>query len=206
MNQNLTELCVILDRSGSMGGLENDTIGGFNGFVKKQAEMGQTSLTTILFDDRYEILHNGVDARNITLTDREYFTRGSTALLDAVGKTINDVGRRLNETSEESRPGKVIFVITTDGLENASREFSYDDVKRMITHQTEKYGWEFIFMGANIDVAEEGDKLGIKADQSFSFASTSKGLREMYSKVYSICESIREDRPTKKKKTITSKT
>jgi len=206
MNQNLTEIVFILDRSGSMEGLENDTIGGFNGFVKKQAEMGQTGLTTVLFDDRYEILHNGVDARNVTLTDRDYFTRGSTALLDAVGKTINDVGKRLNETAEEARPGKVIFVITTDGLENASRKFSYDEVKRMITHQTEKYGWEFIFMGANIDVAEEGDKLGIKADQSFSFASTSKGLCEMYSKAYSICESIREDRPTKKKKTITSRT
>jgi len=206
MNQNLTEIVFILDRSGSMGGLENDTIGGYNGFVKKQAEMGQTSLTTVLFDDRYEILHNGIDARNVTLTDREYFTRGSTALLDAVGKTINDVGKRLNETAEERRPGKVIFVITTDGLENASRKFSYDDVKKMITHQTEKYGWEFIFMGANIDVAEEGDKLGIKADQSFSFASTSKGLHAMYSRAYSMCESIREDSPTKKKKTVTSRT
>jgi len=206
MNQNLTELCVILDRSGSMEGLENDTIGGFNGFVKKQAEMGQTSLTTVLFDDKYEILHNGVDARNITLTDREYFTRGSTALLDAVGKTINDVGKRLYETAEEARPGKVIFVITTDGLENASHEFSYDEVKRMITHQTEKYGWEFVFMGANIDVAEEGDKLGIKADRSFAFESTTKGVHRMYSRVASLCESIREPDSTKKKTKITSKT
>jgi uncharacterized protein YegL len=206
MNQDLTEIVFILDRSGSMGGLENDTIGGFNGFVKKQAEAGQTSLTTVLFDDRYEILHNGVDARNITLTDREYFTRGSTALLDAVGKTINDVGRRLNETAEETRPGKVIFVITTDGLENASREFSYDEVKRMITHQTEKYGWEFVFMGANIDVAKEGNKLGIKDTQSFAFASTTVGLCEMYSKVSAICGNIRESKPTKKKTIATLKT
>jgi len=206
MNQNLTEIVFILDRSGSMQGLENDTIGGFNGFVKKQAETGQTSLTTVLFDDRYEILHNGIEARNVTLTNREYFTRGSTALLDAVGKTINDVGKRLNETAEVARPGNVIFVITTDGLENASRKFSYDEVKKMITHQTEKYGWEFIFMGANIDVAEEGDKLGIKADRSFSFASTSKGVRMLYSRVDSLCESIRVTDSTKKKTKITSKT
>jgi uncharacterized protein YegL len=204
MNQNLTEIVFILDRSGSMGGLENDTIGGFNGFVKKQAEAGQTSLTTVLFDDRYEILHNGIDAKHVTLTDSEYFTRGSTALLDAVGKTINDVGRRLNETAEELRPGKVIFVITTDGLENASRKFGYDEVKRMITHQTEKYSWEFVFMGANIDVIEEGDKLGIKADRSFAFASTSEGLCDMYSEVNMLCCSIRESKPKKKKKAITS--
>jgi len=205
MNRNLTEIIFILDRSGSMGGLENDTIGGFNGFVKKQMEAGKTSLTTVLFDDRYEILHNGVDVGNVTLTDREYFTRGSTALLDAVGKTINDVGKRLNETAEEARPGKVIFVITTDGLENASREFSYDEVKRMITHQTEKYGWEFVFMGANIDVAEEGDKLGISADRSFAFKSTTRGICAMFSDVDALCDSIREIKPKKKKKTITSK-
>jgi len=206
MNQNLTEIVFILDRSGSMGGLENDTIGGFNGFVKKQAEAGQTSLTTVLFDDKYEILHNGVDADNVTLTDREYFIRGSTALLDAVGKTINDVGKRLYEMAEESRPGKVIFVITTDGLENASRKFSYNKVKKMITHQTEKYGWEFVFMGANIDVAKEGDKLGIVADQSFSFTSTSKGIGKMFSDAVVCCCELREDRPTKKKTRITSKT
>jgi len=206
MNQNLTEIVFILDRSGSMEGLENDTIGGFNGFVKKQAEMGQTSLTTVLFDDKYEILHNGVDAGNVKLTNREYFTRGSTALLDAVGKTINDVGNRLSETAEEARPGKVIFVITTDGLENASREFSYNEVKRMITHQTEKYGWEFVFMGANIDVAKEGDRLGIKAKQSFSYASTSIGLSEMYSKADSLCCCLRAGRPTQKKTKTTSKT
>jgi len=204
MNQNLTEIVFILDRSGSMQGLENDTIGGFNGFVKKQAETGQTSLTTVLFDDKYEILHNGVNAGNVKLTDSEYFTRGSTALLDAVGKTINDVGKRLNEAAENARPGKVIFVITTDGLENASRKFSYKKVKKMITHQTEKYGWEFIFMGANIDVAKEGDKLGIKADRSFAFDSTSEGVSKMYSKSASICEGIREGRSAKKKTKITS--
>jgi len=200
MNQNLTEIVFILDRSGSMNGLENDTIGGFNGFVKKQAEAGQTSLTTVLFDDKYEILHNGIDARDITLTEREYFTRGSTALLDAVGKTINDVGKRLDNTPEDSRPGKVIFVITTDGLENASREFSYDQVKNMITHQTEKYNWEFIFMGANIDFAKEGGKLGISADRSFGWTANSAGVNVMYRSVAALCNTIRTDKPKQNKK------
>jgi uncharacterized protein YegL len=200
MNQSLTEIVFILDRSGSMNGLENDTIGGFNGFVKKQAEAGQTSLTTVLFDDQYEILHNGIDARDIMLTEREYFTRGCTALLDAVGKTINDVGKRLNEKPEASRPGKVIFVITTDGLENASKEFSYDEVNKMIAHQSEKYNWEFIFMGANIDVVKEGAKLGIKADRSFNFTTSSAGISSMYAKVACLCGTIRNDNPKQRKK------
>jgi uncharacterized protein YegL len=201
MNQNLTEIVFILDRSGSMNGLENDTIGGFNGFIKKQAEMGLTSLTTVLFDDKYEILHNGINANNVFLTNNEYFTRGTTALLDAVGKTINDVGTRLDETSEDLRPGKVIFVITTDGLENASRIFSYDKVKGMITHQSEKYGWEFIFMGANIDVAQEGSKLGIRADRSLCFEASSEGLYTMYDCAMAVCGEIRTPKSRKKKVT-----
>jgi uncharacterized protein YegL len=195
MNKNLTEIVFILDRSGSMSGLENDTIGGFNSFVKKQAEMGLTNLTTILFDNKYEILHNGVNAKNVKLTNREYFTRGNTALLDAVGKTINDVGKRLNETPEAQRPGKVIFIITTDGLENASEKFSYNDVKRMISHQSEKYSWEFIFMGANIDAVDEGNKLGIQADHSLNYESNSKGIAAMYGTVTSMTGSIRTNKP-----------
>ena len=199
MNQDLTEIVFILDRSGSMEGLEKETIGGFNGFVKQQAKIGPTCLTTVLFDDKYEILHNGIDAGDVVLTDREYFTRGYTALLDAVGKTINNVGSRLSETPEASRPGKVIFVITTDGMENASHEFSHTKVKSMITHQTEKYGWEFIFMGANIDVAEEGGKLGVAVDRSVSFAASSKGVSRMYEEACCMCESIRTPNPRKKK-------
>jgi len=191
MNQNLTEIVFILDRSGSMSGLENDTIGGFNGFVKKQAEAGQTCLTTVLFDDKYEILHNSVNAAEVVLSENEYFTRGSTALLDAVGKTINDVGIRLNATPEAGRPGKVIFVITTDGLENASREYSYNDVKKMITHQHEKYNWDFVFMGANIDVAEEGDKLGIKVGHSFVFQANPLGLKQMFGSASLACLNLR---------------
>jgi hypothetical protein len=191
MNQNLTEIVFILDRSGSMGGLENDTIGGFNSFVKKQAETGPTNLTTVLFDDKYEILHNGIDAGTAVLTEHEYYTRGSTALLDAIGKTINKVGKRLDKTPETRRPGKVIFVITTDGLENASMKFSYDEVKQMITHQSKKYSWEFIFMGANIDVVREGNKLGIKANRAFGFKPDSIGCGVMYSITNGLCESIR---------------
>ncbi|MCL2833405.1 MAG: hypothetical protein FWD78_09575 [Treponema sp.] len=135
MDQNLTEIVFILDRSGSMSGLEKDMFGGFNGFVKKQAEIGRTTLTTVLFDDKYEILHYGIDARNVYITGNEYFTRGSAALLDAIGKSIIDVGKRLNETPEALRPGKVLFVITTNGLENASQIYSYKEVRDMITHQ-----------------------------------------------------------------------
>jgi len=197
MNNNLTEIIFILDRSGSMGGLENDTIGGFNGFVKKQAEIGQTTLTTVLFDDRYEILHNGVNAKDVFLTENEYFTRGSTALLDAIGKTINNVGERLNETPENSRPGKVIFVITTDGLENASKTYSYDRIKKMITHQTEKYNWEFIFMGANIDSAAEGNRLGINADSTFNFTADETGVDLMYCSVSTECSNRRKSKPAK---------
>jgi len=203
MNQNLTEIVFILDRSGSMAGLENDTIGGFNGFVKNQAAQGQTSLTTVLFDDRYEILHNGIDAGDVVLTGEEYFTRGNTALLDAVGKTINDVGKRLRETPEDQRPGKVIFVITTDGLENASRKFGYDEVKRMITHQTEKYKWEFIFMGANIDAVAEGGKLGIYAERSLGWAASPAGVREMYIGAALALQEVRNPKPAKKKVTKT---
>lgn len=183
MNQNLTEIIFLLDRSGSMSGLENDTIGGYNGFLKSQCKLGQTLLTTVLFDDRYEILHNGVDASNVTLTEKEYYTRGATALLDAIGKTILDVGFRLSHIPEENHPGKVIFVITTDGLENASKEFSYDQVSDMITLQQRIYHWEFIFMGANIDVAKESHKLGINPQMAFRYEASGVGTGKMFKQV-----------------------
>jgi uncharacterized protein YegL len=180
MNKNVTEIIFLLDRSGSMGGLESDTIGGFNAFVKKQSELGETLLTTVLFDDEYEVLWNGVDAKIAKLTDKEYYVRGCTAVLDAVGKTILEVGHRLSRTDEAERPGKVIFVITTDGLENASIEFTYAKVKELIKHQQEKYSWEFIFMGANIDAAKEADSLGIEADNAFKFEASEVGVEKMY--------------------------
>ncbi len=183
MNQNLTEIIFLLDRSGSMSGLENDTIGGFNGFLKTQCKLGSTLLTTVLFDDKYEILHNGVDASTVTLTEKEYFTRGSTALLDAVGKTILDVGFRMSHIPEENRPGKIIFVITTDGMENASKEFTYDRVNDMITLQQRISHWEFIFMGANIDVAKESHKLGIQPEMAFRYEASGVGTNRMYQQV-----------------------
>ena len=192
MKNNLTEIIFLLDRSGSMAGLERDTVGGFNAFVKKQTELeGETILTTVLFDDQYEVLWNGIDAREAKLTEDEYYVRGMTALLDAVGKTILDVGYRLGRTSEEKRPGKVIFVITTDGMENASSEFTYGKVKELIRHQQEKYSWEFIFMGANIDVAKEADSLGINMENSFNFEASEKGIENMYEMV---SDSITEKR------------
>lgn len=192
MNNNLTEIIFLLDRSGSMAGLESDTVGGFNAFVKKQSELdGETILTTVLFDDEYEVLWSGIDAKSAKLTEDEYFVRGTTALLDAVGKTILDVGYRLSKTNEDRRWGKVIFVITTDGMENASREFTYEKVKELIQHQQEKYSWEFIFMGANIDVAKEADSLGINLENSFNFEATEKGIENMYEMV---SESITEKR------------
>lgn len=188
MNKQLTEIIFLLDRSGSMAGLESDTIGGFNTFVKRQGKLpGETKLTTVLFDDDYEILWAGVSAHSISLTDNEYFVRGTTALLDAVGKSIVSVGNRLKNTSEKHRPGKVIFVITTDGMENASREFTYEKVKKLITHQQEKYNWEFIFMGANIDAAKEADSLGISIDNAFQFEASEKGVGKMYDVV---CEAV----------------
>jgi len=181
MNQNVTEIIFLLDRSGSMEGLENDTIGGFNAFVRKQCQLeGETLLTTVLFDHEYEILWNGIEANKVQLTNKKYFVRGTTALLDAIGRTILDVGTRLKNTNEQSRPGKVLFVITTDGMENASSEFTYQKVRELIEHQTKKYNWEFIFLGANIDSTEEAINIGIAKENAYDFEASSDGVEKMY--------------------------
>ncbi|MCD8511685.1 MAG: VWA domain-containing protein [Bacillus sp. (in: Bacteria)] len=178
-----------------MAGLEQDTIGGFNGFIEQQCELeGETRLTTVLFDDQYELLWDGVNATEVKLTKKEYYVRGCTALLDSIGKTIIDVGLRLSKVKEEERPGNVIFVITTDGMENASREFTYEKVKELIKHQQEKYNWEFIFMGANIDVAKEADDLGISMDNAFVFEASEQGVNVMYDQVYASVKEKREKR------------
>ena len=192
MNMDLTEIIFLLDRSGSMGGLETDTIGGFNGFIEKQRQLeGETIVTTVLFDDKYEILWNGVKADQVKLTNQEYFVRGYTALLDAVGKTILDVGYRLSRIRAEERPGKVIFVITTDGLENASREFSYAKVKELIRHQQLKYGWEFIFLGANIDAGREAHNIGINKKYAVNYEASKNGIQEMYGVVHDSVSELR---------------
>ena len=184
MTNNLTEIIFLLDRSGSMSGLESDTIGGFNAFIKKQCELeGEVSLTTVLFDDQYELLWNGIDATKVKLTKKEYYVRGMTALLDAIGKTISEVDHRLSKTLEDRKPDKVIFVITTDGMENASREFTYEKIKERIKQQEEHHNWEFIFIGANIDAAEEAENMGIHVNNSFSFVASEEGVESMYEMV-----------------------
>jgi uncharacterized protein YegL len=184
LNNNLTEIIFLLDRSGSMSGLESDTIGGFNAFIEKQCQLdGKVSLTTVLFDDQYEILWDGINAAGAKITHDDYYVRGTTAMLDAVGKTIVDVGHRLAKTPEELRPGKVIFVITTDGMENASCEFTHDKVKKLIKQQEDQYSWEFIFIGANMDVAKEASSMGIQAENAFNFVASEIGVESMYEMV-----------------------
>ena len=192
MNVNLTEIIFLIDRSGSMGGFEKDTIGGFNAFIEKQRQLsGKTIVTTALFDDKYELLWNGIAAEKVKLTSKEYFAGGCTALLDAIGKTILDVGYRLSAMREEQRPAKVIFVITTDGMENASTEFTYGKVKELINHQQEKYHWEFIFLGANIDAEKEAGSIGISQDNAFNYEASKDGVEEMYCRA---CEVVSERR------------
>lgn len=177
MKKNLTELVFILDRSGSMSGLESDTIGGYNSMLDKQKkEPGEVAITTVLFDDKYELLHDRINLRGIApITDKEYFVRGSTALLDAIGKTINKIGNVQKHTSEDERAEHVMFVITTDGMENASREFSYEKVRQMIERQKSKYGWEFIFLGANIDAIATAERFGISKDRAANFNADGEG-------------------------------
>ena len=183
MRENLTEMVFVLDRSGSMSGLAADTIGGFNELIEKQKKIeGDAYVTTVLFDHEYEVLHDHVALGEVApLTDREYFARGSTALLDAVGRTIDSVGARLAATPEEERPEHVVFVITTDGMENASREYTAKQVREMVEHQQQKYSWQFVFLGANMDAVSEARDLGISAKYAADFTPSHSGVRKMYS-------------------------
>lgn len=177
MNKKLTELVFILDRSGSMSGLEDDTIGGFNGMVKKQKGSGaDVNITTVLFDDQVELIHDRFPIGIVEpMTDKDYYVRGCTALLDAVGSTIKKVDNIQNHLPEDHKAGKVIFVITTDGHENSSREFSYPKVKKMIEDKKEQ-GWEFLFLGANIDAGAEAEKIGIARNRSVTYENDSQGI------------------------------
>lgn len=181
MKKNLTELVFILDRSGSMSGLEADTIGGFNGMIDKQKkEEGEALVTAVLFDDRIEVLYDGININDVDkMTDDDYFVRGSTALLDAIGSTISRIKAANRKKSREDRREKTIFVITTDGMENSSSEYSYKEVKRMI-EDCQDNNWEFIFLGANIDAAKEAGKMGIKASRAINYVSDSKGTELNY--------------------------
>lgn len=178
MKTGLTELVFILDQSGSMGGLEKDTIGGYNSMLEKQKTIdGECLITTALFDNNYELLHDRIDIHAVSpITDKEYYVGGSTALLDAIGRTIHKIGNAQKHTSDNYRAEKVIFVIITDGEENSSREYSAAKVKAQIERQKVKYGWEFIFLGANIDAVETAARFGISADRAQNYHADSEGV------------------------------
>ena len=185
MKKNLTEIVFILDRSGSMAGLEDDTIGGFNAMIEKQKrDPGEAYVSTVLFDNESMVIHDRVDIQKIEpMTRIEYYVRGCTALLDAVGKAIHHIGNVHKYARPEDRPEKTLFVITTDGMENASRQYSYDRVKMMIERNTDKYGWEFLFLGANIDAAKEAARFGIRADRAANYHADSEGTGVIYETV-----------------------
>ena len=182
MKKRLTELVFIIDRSGSMGGLESDTIGGFNVMLKEQQAVdGEAYVTTVLFDDQYELLHDRIDVKAVApLTDKDYTVRGSTALLDAIGKTIRKIRTAQKNTAEDYKAEKVLFVIITDGQENASREYSLDRIRNRIERQKIKYNWEFLFFGANMDAVSEAGKLGISADWSHTWLADAAGTSTAY--------------------------
>lgn len=196
MKKGLTELVFILDRSGSMGGLESDTIGGYNSLLQKQKkEPGEAIITTVLFDDKYELLHDRINLRGIdSITEKEYFVRGSTALLDAIGRTIKKIAKVQNQTSEDERAEHVMFVITTDGMENASRRFTYEKVNQMIEHEKSKYGWEFIFLGANIDAIATARQFGIDEDRATNYNADSQGTMLNYEVISETVSSLRASR------------
>lgn len=193
MKKNLTEIVFILDRSGSMAGLENDTIGGFNGMIEKQKrEPGEALISTVLFDNESVVIHDRIDIRRMEpLTRKEYYVRGCTALLDAVGGAIHHIGNVHKYAREEDRPEKTLFVITTDGMENASRKYSYDRLKAMIERQKEKYGWEFLFLGANIDAAREAARFGIGADRAANYHADGEGTNVIYESVNQAITQVR---------------
>ena len=183
MNSNLTEIVFILDRSGSMAGLEGDTIGGFNAFVEKQKkEEGEALLSAVLFSDREQVLYDRVDLRKVEpMTEAQYQVGGCTALLDAIGGAVHHIGNVHKYAREEDRPAKTVFVITTDGMENASRRYSYQDVQRMVKHEQEKYGWEFLFLGADMDAISAARSFGIRSDRAVRYYKDGSGTELNYS-------------------------
>ena len=198
MNAELTELVFILDRSGSMNGLESDTIGGFNGMLTKQkAEGEKVNVTTVLFDDEVEVIHDRFPIDIIEpLTDKEYYVRGCTALLDAVGESIKKIENVQKHLPEAHKAGKVIFVITTDGLENSSVEYNYNDIKRMIEAK-KKCGWEFLFLGANIDAGKEAEKIGIARERAVTYENDHKGVAINYETVGKAVRKVTKSRDCK---------
>ena len=197
MKKNLTELVFILDRSGSMAGLEDDTIGGFNAMIERQkGEPGEAIVSTVLFDNCSKVIHDRLPLGRVpALTRKEYYVRGCTALLDAVGGAIHHIGNVHKYAREEDRPERTLFVITTDGMENASRAYDYRRVKALIERQKERYGWEFLFLGANIDAAKEAARFGITADRAANYHADHEGTNVIYEAVSETVCSFRAARP-----------
>lgn len=189
----MTELVFILDRSGSMSGLEKDTIGGFNSMLEKQRrEPGEAVVSTILFDNRSEVIHDRVPLADVPdLTDRDYFVRGCTALLDAVGGAIHHIGNVHRYARKKDVPEKTLFIITTDGMENASRYYTYDKVSHMIRRQKKRYGWEFLFLGANIDAAAEAERFGIDKAMAADYHCDEIGTALNYEVISEAITSVR---------------
>ena len=199
MRKDLTELVFIIDRSGSMSGLESDTIGGFNSMIRKQKQAeGEALISTVLFDNVSEVLHDRVNVKDIqTMTEHDYTVRGTTALLDAIGGAIHHIGNVHKYARQEDVPEHTMFVITTDGMENASRYYSSDKVKKMIERQKVKYGWEFLFLGANIDAVETASHFGIGADRAVNYNCDSEGTALNYEVVSDAICSVRCSAPLK---------
>ena len=197
MRNNLTEIVFILDRSGSMSGLEADTIGGFNSMIEKQKkENGEALISTVLFDNASEVIHDRVNVRDIKpMTDKDYTVRGCTALLDAIGGAIHHIGNIHKYARTEDVPEHTLFVITTDGMENASRRYDSETVKKMIEKQKERYGWEFLFLGANIDAVETARHFGIGADRAVNYHSDSRGTKLNYEVISEAIRAVRCSSP-----------
>ena len=197
MRKNLTEMVFILDRSGSMAGLEKDTIGGFNGMIARQRDAeGEALVSTVLFSSESVVIHDRVDIHRVApMTDRQYYVGGCTALIDAIGGAIHHIGNVHKYAREEDVPEHTIFVITTDGMENASSHYTSDQVKAMVQRQKEKYGWEFLFLGANIDAVETAAHFGIQEDRAVNFVNDARGQKLNYEAVGDAVHCLRTAAP-----------
>ncbi len=195
MKKDLTEIVFILDRSGSMGGLESDTIGGYNAMMEKQKkEKGEAYISTVLFDDRSEVICDRLPIDRVpALTEKEYYVRGCTALLDALGDAIHHIGNVHKYAREEDRPEKTLFIITTDGMENASKRYSYESVKKLVERQKENYGWEFLFLGANIDAINVAGRFGIAPEMAANYHSDSTGTQLNYQVLNEAIHNVRSN-------------